>query len=122
MSAIRRMAGVLAVTALLAAGCGGTTAQVGSGASSIVPASAPAFVAVDADPTSAQWRTINELASKFPDKQKAVDSFKQDMTKEDVSWEQDLKPILQGELDFVWLDFNKNGEDFVALFQPKDEA
>jgi hypothetical protein len=114
--------GVVAAFAFAAAGCGGTTAQVGSGASTIVPASAPAFVAVDADPTSAQWRTINELASKFPDKQKAVDSFKQDMRKEDVSWEQDLKPILQGELDFVWLDFNKNGEDFVALFQPKDEA
>jgi hypothetical protein len=122
MKSMRWPAGVSAALALALAGCGGTTAQVGSGASSIVPASAPAFVAIDADPTSAQWRTINELASKFPDKQKAVDSFKRDMSKEGVSWEQDIKPILQGELDFVWLDFNKNGEDFVALFQPKDEA
>src|SRR5207248_3286126 len=39
---MRWLTGVLAATALLAAGCGGTTTQIGSGASSIVPASAPA--------------------------------------------------------------------------------
>src|SRR5262245_11667501 len=119
---MRCLTGVMAAAALLAAGCGGTTAQVGSGASNIVPASAPAFIAVDADPNSEQWRTIDALASKFPDKQKAIDSFRHDMTKEGVGWEQDVRPILQGELDFVWLDFKHNGENFVALFQPKDEA
>src|SRR5262249_5674778 len=115
-------AGVLAAVALAAAGCGGTTAQIGSGASSIVPASAPAYIAIDADPASAQWQTINQLASKFPAKQKAVDSIKKDLSKDDVSWEQDVKPVLQGEFDFVWLDFENNGEDFVGLMQPKDEA
>src|SRR6478609_2183263 len=112
----------MAVMALAAAGCGGTTAQVGSGASSIVPASAPAFVAIDADPNSAQWRTIDELASKFPDKQKAVDAFKQDMSKEDVSWDDDVRPVLQGEVDFVWLDFANHGRNFVMLMQPKSDA
>jgi len=119
---MRRLTGVLAATALLAAGCGGTTAQVGSGASSIVPASAPAFIAIDADPQSQQWQTIDELASKFPDKQKAVDSIKRDMSKEGVSWDQDVRPVLQGELDFVWLDFKNHGANFVALMQPKDET
>jgi hypothetical protein len=112
----------MAVLAILAAGCGGTTAQVGSGAAGIVPASAPAFMAIDADPSSQQWRTIDGLASKFPDKQKALDSFKQDLSKQDVSWEQDVRPVLQGELDFVWLDLGNNGQDFVALLQPKNEA
>lgn len=116
------LTGVLAATALLAAGCGGTTAQVGSGASSIVPATAPAFISIDADPSSQQWQTIDALASKFPDKQKAVDSIKQDMSKDDVDWEQDVKPVLQGEFDFVWLDFENNGQDFVGLLQPKNEA
>ena len=119
---MRRLTVVLAVTAVLAAGCGGTTAQLGSGASSIVPASAPAFVAIDADPQSQQWQTIDSLASKFPDKQKAVDSIKQDMTSADVSWERDVKPVLQGELDVVWLDFKNNGRNVVALMQPKNEA
>ena len=77
VNAMRCLTGVMAATALLAAGCGGTTAQLGSGASSIVPASAPAYIAIDADPDSHQWQTIDQLASKFPDKQKAVDSIKQ---------------------------------------------
>jgi len=122
MSAMRRMAGVLAVTALLAAGCGGTTAQVGSGASSIVPASAPAFIAIDSNPASSQWQMINELASKFPDKQKAVDSIKQDMAKDGVDWAKDVEPALGDELDFVWLDFENNGEDVVGLTQPKSQS
>jgi hypothetical protein len=119
---IRRPAGFVALLAALAAGCGGTTAQVGSGASSIVPASAPAFVSIDADPSSAQWRTIGELASKFPDKQRAVDSIKRDLRKQDVDWDRDVAPVLQGEVDFAWLDFQRNGKDFVALMQPKNEA
>jgi hypothetical protein len=121
MTSMRKLAG-LAAAALLAAGCGGTTAQVGSGASTIVPASAPAFIAFDADPNSEQWRTIDALASKFPDKQKAVDSIKQDMSKEDVSWDDDVRPVLQGEFDFVWLDFANNGQNFVMLMQPKSET
>lgn len=119
---MRWPAGVLAAVALAATGCGGTTAQIGTGASSIVPASAPAYIAIDSNPSSSQWQTIDQLASKFPDKQKAVDSIKQDLSKHDVSWEQDVKPVLQGETDFVWLDLNGNGQNFVMLIQPKDEA
>jgi Protein of unknown function (DUF3352) len=120
MHAMRRLTGVLAATALLVAGCGGTTSQPRAGASDIVPASAPAYLAIDADPSSQQWQTIDALASKFPDKQKAVDSIKQDMSKEGVSWEKDIRPFLHGELDFVWLDFERNGENFVALMQPSN--
>jgi len=119
---IRRLTGVLAATALLAAGCGGTTAQIGTGASSIIPASAPAFIAVNSDPTSEQWQTINSLAGKFPDKQKAVDSIKKDMSKDGVDWEKDARPALGDEFDLVWLDFENDGMNFVGLMQPKNEA
>jgi hypothetical protein len=119
---MRRLTGVLAAIALLAAGCGGTTAHVGSGASSIVPASAPAFIAIDSNPSSAQWQTIDSLASKFPDKQKAVDSIKQDLSKDGVDWAKDVKPVLGDEFDLVWLDFQRNGQNFVGLMQPKDEG
>jgi hypothetical protein len=122
MGAMRRLTGVLAVTALLAAGCGGTTGQPGSGASSIVPASAPAFIAIDSNAESSQWQTIDELASKFPDKQKGVDSIKQDLAKEGVDWAKDVKPALGDEVDVVWLDFANNGEDVVVLTQPKSRA
>jgi hypothetical protein len=120
---MRWLTGVLAATALLAAGCGGTTAQVGAGASTIVPASAPAFIAVDTNSDSSQWRTINSLAGKFPDKQKGVDSIKSDLRKEGkVDWEKDVKPALGDEFDFVWLDFENDGQNFVGLIQPKNES
>jgi hypothetical protein len=122
MREMRQLTGVLAAAALLAAGCGGTTARTGAGASSIVPASAPAFVAVDSNPSSTQWRTINQLAGKFPDKQKAVDSIKRDLSKDGVDWAKDVKPALGDEFDFVWLDFDNNGENVVGLTQPKDPA
>ena len=119
---MRWLTGVLAAVTLLAAGCGGTTAQPIAGASTIVPASAPAFIAINADPHSQQWHTIDALASKFPDKQKAIDSIKDDMRKDDVDWDRDIKPVLQGEFAFVWLDFANNGQNFVMLIQPKNEA
>jgi hypothetical protein len=119
---MRAIAALLAATAVLAAGCGGTTAQVGMGASSIVPASAPAFISIDSNPSSAQWRTIDALASQFPDKQKAVDSIKEDLSKQDVSWEHEVRPFLGKEFDFVWLDFQNKGMNFVGLTQPSNRA
>ena len=122
MREMRRLTGVLAAAAALAAGCGGTTAQTGAGASSIVPASAPAYIAIDSNPDSSQWQTINDLAGKFPDKQKGVDSIKQDLSKEGVDWAKDVKPALGDEFDLVWLDFENDGMNVVGLTQPKDRA
>src|SRR5438876_11676604 len=93
MQMMRRLTGVLAATALVAAGCGGTTARIGAGASAIVPASAPAFLASDTDSTSSQWQTINRLAGKFADKQKGVDAINADLSKPGkLDAATDLKP------------------------------
>lgn len=122
MLTMRRLAGVLAVLAV-AAGCGGTTAQIGASASDLIPASAPAFIAVDTDPGSEQWQTVLKLADKFPDKQKGINSIKRELRKDPgVEWEKDVKPALGPEIDFAWLDFEHNGENFVILTQPHDEA
>src|SRR5919201_761953 len=93
-ASMSRLAGLLAVLALVLAGCGGTTSDIGAGASDLVPGSAAVFIAVDTDPSSSQWQTVDELASKFPDKQKAIDSIKSDMSKQGVDWEQDVRPAL----------------------------
>jgi hypothetical protein len=120
---MRWLTGVLAATALVGAGCGGTTAQIGTGASDIVPASAPAFVAVDTDSSSSEWQTINALAGRFPDKQKGVDAIKSDLRKQaKLDWAKDVKPALGKEIDFAWLDFENNGRNFVVLVQPDNEA
>jgi hypothetical protein len=116
-----RPAGVLAALALLLAGCGGTSGAGGNGAADIVPASAPLFVSIDSDPGSAQWKSIMELANKFPDKQKAIDAIKKSISKDGgPDWEHDLKPALGPEIDLVMLDL-EHPSDVVALMQPKDE-
>jgi hypothetical protein len=118
---IRRLAGTCALFAFALAGCGGTT-SIGAGASDLVPASAAAFIAIDTDPGSSQWQTVDALASKFPDKQKAIDELKKSLRKDKLDWDKDYRPALGKEADFVWLDFENNGDNFVILMQPKDEA
>ena len=117
LGVIVALAGALA---LLGGGCGGTE-TAGSGASGIVPAGVPAFVSVNTDPDSSQWNTVDQLASKFPDKQKAVDSAKKELRKEGFDWERDLKPALGPEVDIVWLDLANDGENVVGLLQPSDD-
>jgi hypothetical protein len=112
--------GLAGALALLGGGCGGTE-TAGSSASGIVPAGVPAFVSVDTDPDSSQWQTADRLASKFPDKQKAVDAAKQELRKEGLDWDQDLEPALGPEVDLVWLDLANNGENIVVLLQPDDD-
>jgi hypothetical protein len=87
-----------------------------------VPASAPAYIAFNTDVDSSQWQTIEDLASRFPDEKKALRSVKEGIRTQGVSWDRDLKPALGPELDIVWLDFDRGGQDFVALMKPKDES
>jgi hypothetical protein len=88
-----------------------------------VPATAPAFISIDTDPGSSQWETVDALATKFPDKGKAVDALKKSLRQDSkVDWEKDVKPALGKEADFVWLDFEKGGDNFVGLMQPQDQA
>lgn len=108
--------------AVLAAACGGTSGA-GAGASSIVPSNVVAYVAVDTDTGSHEWKTVDALASKFPDKAKAVRALKEGMRRDaGVDWERDVKPALGKETDFAFLDFANGGNDFVLLTQPHDEA
>ena len=64
---------------------------------------------------------MDALASKFPDKQKAVDSINQQLLKKGLDWNRDLKPALGPELDVVTLDL-AHPDETVALMQPKDEG
>ncbi len=106
--------------AALAAGCG-AAASAGGGAAGIVPTSVPAYIAIDTDPDSSQWQTVDDLASRFPDKQKGIDTLKAELRKEGIDYDQDVKPALGPEIDVVWLDLAHNGEDIVGLMQPRDE-
>jgi Protein of unknown function (DUF3352) len=115
-----RLALIVAV-ALTAAGCGASD-EAASGGAEIVPANAPAFVTVDTNADSNQWRQIEELIEKFPDGDQGLRmlraSFEEDMK---LDWERDVKPCLGDEIDLVWLDFEGRGTNVVAVTKPKDE-
>jgi hypothetical protein len=64
---------------------------------------------------------VDKLASKFPDKQKAVDSINKQLLKRGLDWDRDLKPALGPEIDVVTLDL-AHSDETVALMQPKDEG
>ena len=117
-----RLAAALSCVALTAAGCGGRAGAGSEGAATIVPASAPAYVAVDTDLESDQWSAVDELASKFPGKQKAIESLERQLLDAGLDYAVDVEPALGPELDVVWLDFDNDGENVVALLQPDDEA
>jgi hypothetical protein len=112
----------LCSSVVLAAGCGGTSGP-GSGAAGIVPASVAGYIAIDTDLGSSQFQTADDLASRFPDKQKGIDAAKRDLRKEEgLEWERDIKPALGPELDLVLLDLADDANNVVALMQPADEG
>src|SRR5918911_343151 len=93
----------IAALALAAAGCGGTTGTgsgLGSGAAA-TPASAPAFVAIDSDLSSDQWRQVDKLLDKFPGKGKLLQNIRESLRKEagGIDYEQDVKGAVGDEID-----------------------
>jgi hypothetical protein len=122
MKGVRAWIAAAAALPALAVGCGGTETTTAAGGASIVPAGVPAFVAFDSNPDSSQWQTFDQLASKFPDKQKGIDAIKKEMRDDGLDWERDVKPALGPEVDIVWLDFANGGENLVVLMQPDDQG
>ena len=122
------LAAPLAALALLvAAGCGGSTSSKGSASGSeagatVVPASAVAYVSVNSDLGSDQWKKADALSKKFPGRAKALADFQKELAKQNLDFQKDVKPALGPELDVAWLDFADGGKNFVLLTQPKDEA
>lgn len=76
---------------------------------------------MNTDTDSPQWQTVDDLASRFPDKDKATRSFTDAIRKVGLSWERDLKPGIGPEVDLVWLDFDNGGQDFAVLLRPDDD-
>ena len=118
---------LLAVLALAVAGCGGSSKKAGSasgssGAASLVPANATAYVAINTDLSSSQWKTLNSLVEKFPSKAKLLAMFRTELQKQGVYWEQDVKPALGPELDAAAITDAAGKTQPVAFVQPKDEA
>ncbi len=107
---MRRMPGLrlllIAVAALLLAGCGGdessTTAAVGAPESAAVaPADVAFYVSVDTDFAGEQWQRVNALVDKFPSGDELGQEFRDSLAEDDVDWDRDLKPALGPEVAFM---------------------
>src|SRR3954464_12220986 len=92
--------GLGAALALVAAGCGGTKtgASTESGAS-LVRSGALAYVSIDSDTGSDQWKQLDELSQKFPSRQLGLLALKGMLAKQGVDWDKDVKPALGPEVD-----------------------
>ena len=127
MRRIRLLLPVLLLASLVA-GCGGGTSNTSAGSSiptgaSIVRSSLVGFVEIDSDTGSNQWQQLDELAKKFPGRDKAIAHIEDELTKKGLDYESDVKPALGPELDLAIA--SAGGEKstrVVGLTRPDDPA
>ena len=114
--------GALVASAVVLAGCGAKDESSGAAGAEIVPASVPVFVSIDSDLSSDQWSQVDELLEKFPARDQLIDELRSSLKEESsLDYENDIQPALGDEVDLVWLDFENDGSNVVAVTQPKDE-
>ena len=111
---------VVAALSLPAVGCGDGSSPGAAGAS-VAPAATQVFVSVDTSFDSSEWEAGRSLLGKFPDGDRAVDWVIGELGGKGVDFEEDVKPALGPETDFVALDVAGDGK-VVGLTQPEDKA
>jgi Protein of unknown function (DUF3352) len=127
---VRRIRLLLPVLLLasLVAGCGGGTSNTSAGSSipagaSIVRSSLVGFVEIDSDTGSDQWQQLDELAKKFPGRDKAIAHIENELTKKGLDYESDVKPALGPELDLAIASAgSEKSTRVVGLTRPDDPA
>jgi hypothetical protein len=120
---------VLAALSLVLAACGsggGNSAFSGgstpSGAA-LVRTGLFAFVSIDSDTGSGQWQQLDDLAHKFPGRDKAMAQFKGELTKDGVDYDSDVNPALGPELDLAVVSGGtEESTKVVGLTKPDDPA
>src|SRR5262245_53690791 len=87
-------AAVLLSVCLATSACGGSSSSDSRGAS-FVPASVAAYVAIDTDPSSSQWRNADELSRRFPGREDAVGDLERGARSEvGLDYRHDVEPAL----------------------------
>jgi hypothetical protein len=114
-----RLAAALAAIALLA-GCGGGGKKSGSlpEGASLAPESAVAFVSLNSDFSSSQWRQVQGLAARFPGTPRLVAELEKQL--KGLDFDKDVKPALGPEVDIVVL--GPAGNDVIGLTKPDTTA
>src|SRR3982750_3215086 len=114
---------VFAALAVLAGGGGGNTPSDSSGPSgaSLVRPDALVFVSFDTDLGSSQWKQVEDLSKKFPDRDLALARINQDPEKNPVAFKDDVDPALGPEVDVAIVPSpNLTDVAVVGLTKPDD--
>jgi Protein of unknown function (DUF3352) len=115
---------LLAALAVAVSGCGSTGTKASSSSESAAKLVRPgvvAFVSVNSDLESSQWKQLDELAKKFPGRDKALARIEQAFTKQGVDFKDDVEPALGPEVDLaVALGVGDRDPAVVALTKPDD--
>jgi hypothetical protein len=88
----------------------------------VAPASSELFLTVDTGFDSDQWRTARGLLDRFPDGDRAVQYFLDELSAEGIDFAADLEPALGPETAVVGFDLFGDAPVVVGLTQPDDEA
>ena len=116
----------LAVLVLFAAGCGGAQSTGSSAApgAQLVRDDTLVFVSVNTDTSSSQWQQLDTLSQKFPGRDQAIAQLERSLAGQGVSYQNDIKPALGPELDFVLGTGGGSLNDMTAigLTKPDDPA
>ena len=118
---------LLAVLALVAAGCGGGGGAATGGGSvpegaKLVAADTPAFVSVAANFDGQQWRNGQALLQKFPSHDKLIRKITSGLAEQQLDFERDVKPAFGNEVDVAFYDLQADQPTVVGMTQPRDEA
>lgn len=108
-----------ALGAVALAGCGGNDA-VGASAIGLAPADAVGYLELDSSLDSDQWKKVQALLDRFPNRPQLVVELDKQLSEEQLEWERDVDPALGDTVAAVWV--GTTAEDVVLATQPEDEA
>ena len=115
--------GLLCAVGFLVVGCGGGPAASSGSGASLVRSDALAYVSVDTDLGSGQWKQLDELSHRFPGRELALSKLEQALERHGVDYEGDLEPALGPEVDVAVVSAGtKDTTKVVGLTQPQDPA
>src|ERR671937_1987053 len=117
-------AAVGAAFAVGVAGCGGAakTGVSSQPGASLVRAGALAYVAVDGDLSSNQWKTVDKLSKKFPIRDQALTALRMELSKQNLSYKDDIKPALGSEVDVAVVAGATLAQTSYAVLTKPDDA
>ena len=115
---------LFAALAVAASGCGSNAIQTSSSSESgakFVRSGVLAFVALNTDLESRQWQQLDDLAKKFPGRDKVLQRIDGALAKHGVDLQDDVEPALGPEVDIA-VALGAGGRDtaVVALTKPDD--